>query len=160
MRQIEDLQYQQLQVSAQQLPKPEWKHLKDVGDYRIAKLLGENMAADYLEFNRMMVESLKQIDPSHYNDPLLMAVMLHKAGIGPKIASMVFNNNQFTQGTIPILEGQLPTDLGDERKLFAHNRALFMNILNQCLNIYSDQKISNQQVYDGPCGVTNSNNKN
>lgn len=164
MRQIEDLQYKQLQVSTQQLPKPEWKRLKDSGDFeslnRIAKLLDENMAANYAEFNRMMVESLKQIAPSHYNDPLLMAVMFSRAGFGPKISAMAFNQNQFMHGTIPILEGPLPKKFGDERALLAHNRALFMNILNQCLNIYSDQKISNQQVYDGPCGVINANNKN
>jgi hypothetical protein len=160
MRRIEDLEYKQLHAGGR-LAEESFKELKDKGDNRslwlMAMLLGEEFVGSYGELNARLVGSLERIDHSLYNHPALFAFMLRGSGFGPRISRFAFNEMQYMSGNVPILEGGLPSDPSQPvTELFERNKKIFSDILKACLEIYSDRRISNKAVYDGPCGVTNS----
>ncbi len=160
MRKIKHLLYQQMQTSRVQLSENRFNKLFDQENInslqKMAGLLGESYPVIPKEFNSQMMKALEQVNERDLSHPLLIATLLQKAGIGPRMLKLVFNQNQFQQGNVPILEGDIPSRMNqDASGLLQHNRKLIGGILRQCLNMYSDPTISNKEVYESPCGLYN-----
>ncbi len=158
MRLISDLQYKQLHFPNEQKLKDKIQLLRNGHGldswFLFAQAVSEKFPANYHDFNSLIANVADELSPTESANPLAFAIVLKRAGLGPIMSLQTFNAFQFLYGQIPILEGELPTSIdATAQNVLAKNRAAYMKILNQCLNIYSNNKISNREVYEGLCGV-------
>ena len=97
-------------------------------------------------------DTLKQTTLREQRDPLLVARLLARSGLGPVGQRILYNGWQLETGGVPVLKGDIPAagdeDLADWR---ARNRELFLDLLTRCQNAYA--KSSPNEIAAGECAL-------
>ncbi|MCK6598251.1 MAG: hypothetical protein L6Q37_07790, partial [Bdellovibrionaceae bacterium] len=73
-----------------------------------------------------------------------------------KLSRSRLNSWIFAMNGIPFLNGPLPQKSDSKNKidrLVQANRDIYKRLLNRCLAIYSDLRLSDLEIQEGPCGI-------
>lgn len=97
-------------------------------------------------------DTLKQMSLAEQRDPLLVARLLARSGLGPVGQRVLYNGWQLETGGVPVLKGDIPlTADADTSEWRARNRDLYLELLARCRAVYATA--SPDEIATGECGL-------
>lgn len=158
VRQIEDLLYLQFK-NHMSTSRHDWavahRHYSYASHRQIAEMVHDRSLNAHLG---SQLEKMSQVSETYDADavrkPFLFARLLGDLGTSPLMSQYLYNFQALSKGMLPILKGNIfETSPEGLPALIRENRDLYIEIMRECLRIYEDRSISNEEVFNGKCGV-------
>lgn len=110
-------------------------------------------SSNYSSHLTKLVKDIKNIPRGSQKSPRALLLLVMRLGLDPQTSREIYSQIALQSGMAPLFTGTIYELNENFETVNGANTEKLSKILSKCLGLYQDQSITNQEIYDGECGV-------